>query len=98
MGVPLADGAFTITRRVLTGHSPFWHDKQHLHHLLLSSGVGQRRIALFYWVVSAILGSLSLVLNSRGKAFAIIMLVIIVGGTLLFLNYLIWKKNVKNTL
>jgi len=79
-----------------------------LHHLLLSSGVGQRRIALFYWVVrrialfywvvSAILGSLSLVLNSRGKAFAIIMLVIIVGGTLLFLNYLIWKKNVKNTL
>ena len=93
MGVPLADGAFTIGRRILTGHSPFWHDKKHLHHLLLSSGVGQRRIALFYWIISAIFGSLSLILSSRGKIFAIIMLVIIVGGTLLFLNYLIRKKN-----
>jgi len=93
MGVPLADGAFTIGRRILTGHSPFWHDKKHLHHLLLSSGLGQRRIALFYWTISAIFGSLSLVLSSRGKIFAIIMLVIIVGGTLLFLNYLIRKKN-----
>jgi UDP-GlcNAc:undecaprenyl-phosphate GlcNAc-1-phosphate transferase len=98
MGVPLADGAYTITRRILTGHSPFWHDKKHLHHLLLSSGVGQRKVALFYWIVSAILGSLSLILNSRGKAFAIIMVIIIVGGALLFLNYLIWKKNVKQSL
>lgn len=93
MGVPLADGAFTIGRRILTGHSPFWHDKKHLHHLLLSSGLGQRRIALFYWVISAIFGALSLILSSRGKIFAIIMLVIIVGGTLLFLNYFIRKKN-----
>lgn len=98
MGVPLADGAFTIGRRILTGHSPFWHDKKHLHHLLLSSGLGQRRIALFYWIISAIFGSLSLVLPSRGKIFAIIMLVIIVGGTLLFLNFLIGKKNDKETL
>ncbi|MBI4098133.1 MAG: undecaprenyl/decaprenyl-phosphate alpha-N-acetylglucosaminyl 1-phosphate transferase [Candidatus Levybacteria bacterium] len=93
MGVPLADGAFTIGRRILTGHSPFWHDKKHLHHLLLSTGAGQRQIALFYWVISAIFGALSLVLSSRGKIFAIIMLIIIVGGTLLFLNYLIRKKN-----
>ncbi len=98
MGVPLADGAFTITRRILTGRSPFWHDKKHLHHLLLSFGFGQRRIALFYWVVSAIFGALALVLSSRGKIFAIIMLVIIVGGTLLFLNYLLRKKNGTQTL
>lgn len=93
MGVPLADGAFTIGRRILTGHSPFWHDKKHLHHLLLSSGLGQRRIALFYWIISAIFGGASLFLSSRGKIFAIIMLVIIVGGALLFLNYLIRKRN-----
>lgn len=98
MGVPLADGAFTIGRRILTGRSPFWHDKKHLHHLLLSFGFGQRRIALFYWVVSAIFGSLSLVLSNKGKIFAIIMLVIIVGGALLFLNYLLGKKNGTQTL
>ncbi|MBI2621126.1 MAG: undecaprenyl/decaprenyl-phosphate alpha-N-acetylglucosaminyl 1-phosphate transferase [Candidatus Levybacteria bacterium] len=93
MGVPLADGAFTIIRRIITGRSPFWHDKKHLHHLLLSTGAGQRQIALFYWIISAIFGALALILSSRGKIFAIIMLVIIVGGVLLFLNYLIGKKN-----
>lgn len=93
MGVPLADGAFTIARRILSGHSPFWHDKKHLHHLLLEHGLSQRQIALFYWVISGIFGTLALVLSSRGKLFAIIMLVIIVGGTLLFLNYFLRRKN-----
>lgn len=93
MGVPLADGAFTIARRIASGHSPFWHDRKHLHHLLLEHGLSQRQIALFYWVISAIFGGLSLVLSSRGKSFAIIMLVIIVGGTLLFLNYFLRRKN-----
>lgn len=95
MGVPMADGAFTIARRILTGHSPFWHDKKHLHHLLMNLGFGQRRIALFYWVISAILGALSLVLSSKGKLFAIIMLVIVAGGIILFLHFLIQKNNDK---
>src|SRR3989338_5715990 len=89
MGVPMIDGGFTIIRRLLTGRSPFWHDKRHLHHLLLSLGMGQRRIALFYWIISAILGSLALVLSSQAKAFAIIMLLIVLGGTLLFLHHII---------
>ncbi|MEK7502340.1 MAG: MraY family glycosyltransferase [Patescibacteria group bacterium] len=93
MGVPMTDGLFTIGRRILSGKSPFWHDKKHLHHLLLSLGFGQRRIALFYWVVSAILGTLSLVLSSRGKLFAIIMLVILAGGTILFLHLLTKRNN-----
>jgi UDP-GlcNAc:undecaprenyl-phosphate/decaprenyl-phosphate GlcNAc-1-phosphate transferase len=98
MGVPMTDGLFTILRRILSGKSPFWHDKKHLHHLLLSLGLSQRRVALFYWIVSAILGAISLVLSSKGKLFAIIMLIIIVGGTLLFLRFLINKSNDKNNL
>ena len=86
MGVPIVDGIFTITRRVLSGKSPFWHDKKHLHHLLLKRGYGHRKIALFYWLISAILGSLALVLSSKGKLFAIVMLAIIVSGTILFLQ------------
>ncbi len=95
MGVPMTDGAFTIARRIATGHSPFWHDKKHLHHLLLDLGFGHRRIALFYWTVSAILGALSLVLSSKGKLFAIIMLVIIAGGAILFLQLFIRRNNDK---
>lgn len=93
MGVPMVDGIFTITRRILSGKSPFWHDKKHLHHILLNFGLTQRQIALFYWTFSAILGSISLLLSSKGKLFAIIMVGIIIGGGLLFLHATINKNN-----
>lgn len=92
MGIPMMDGIFTVARRLLTGQSIFWHDKKHLHHLLLSLGFPQRAIALFYWLFSAILGSLALVLTSKGKLFAIIMLIIIVGGGIMFLHFLTRKN------
>jgi len=96
MGVPMTDGIFTIIRRLLTGRSPFWHDKKHLHHLLLYLGMGQRRIALFYWTISGVLGTLALMLSSKAKLFAIIMLFIIVGGALLFLHLILRTYDKKN--
>jgi len=98
MGIPMIDGLFTVLRRLLSGKSPFWHDKKHLHHLLLSFGASQRQIALFYWIISAILGALALVLSSRAKLFAIIMLLIVVGGTLLFLHRILSKTYDKDRL
>lgn len=86
MGIPMIDGIFTVVRRLFEGKSPFWHDKKHLHHLLLQLGFSQRKIALFYWIFSAILGMISLMLSSTGKLFALIMLGVIVGGGLLFLH------------
>lgn len=96
MGIPMVDGVFTILRRVLTGRSPFWHDKKHLHHLMLSFGFGQRKIAIIYWAISAVLGGISLFLSSRGKLFAIIMVIILVGGTLISLHLGIRSKNEEN--
>jgi len=98
MGVPMMDAIFVVSRRVLTGHSPFWHDKKHLHHLLLSLGISQRAIALSYWIFSAILGSLALILSSKAKLFTIIMLLIIVFGAILFLQFLIKRANEKNSI
>ncbi len=98
MGIPMIDGVFTILRRVLSGRSPFWHDKKHLHHLLLRLGLSQRQIALFYWILSAILGAASLTLSSRGKLFAIIMLLVLVGGGLLFLHITLAQKDEKNSI
>lgn len=85
MGVPMADGLFTVMRRLASGKSPFWHDNLHLHHQLLRLGYSQRNIALFYYAVSAILGAVSLTLSSTGKLFAILMLLAIAGGGLIFL-------------
>lgn len=98
MGVPMIDGLFTVGRRILSGRSPFWHDKKHLHHILLKLGFGQRSIALFYWFISAILGALSLTLSSQGKLFAIIMLGAVVGGLLLFLHFVLKLSDEQTTL
>ncbi len=90
MAIPFIDGAFTIVRRIASGHSPFWHDNKHLHHLLLQIGLGQRKIALFYWTVSAIFGLVSLLLSSRGKLFAMTMIAIVVLAIILTLQ--IWMR------
>ena len=96
MGIPMIDGTVTIVRRILSGKSPFRHDKKHFHHLLLEMGLGQRKVALFYWLISAILGSLSLFLSSKGKLFAVIMIIIVLGGSLLFLHFIIQRKDETN--
>lgn len=86
MGVPTADALFTITRRIISWKSPFWGDRGHLHHLLLAQGISQRLIALFYWLMSLLLGLFALNLSSRGKLFAIILVVVLVGAFILTLK------------
>jgi UDP-GlcNAc:undecaprenyl-phosphate/decaprenyl-phosphate GlcNAc-1-phosphate transferase len=95
MGVPLVDFMFTIIRRILSKKSPFQGDKKHLHHILLKLGYNQRQIALFYWSISGILGLLSLLLESRSKVFAILMVIAVTGGALLFLHSITNKKHEK---
>jgi UDP-GlcNAc:undecaprenyl-phosphate/decaprenyl-phosphate GlcNAc-1-phosphate transferase len=87
IALPTADGIFTIARRVLAGKSPFWGDRGHLHHKLMDLfGWGKRRIAIFYWFVSLLLGSLSLLMNTTGK-------IITFFSTLLFVfSFMIWAK------
>ena len=95
MGVPTFDAFFIIIRRILSKKSPFHGDKKHLHHIFLKLGYSQRQIALFYWSISGILGLLSFLLESRSKVFAILMVIAITGGALLFLHS-ITNKNKKN--
>ncbi|HVZ67009.1 MAG TPA: MraY family glycosyltransferase [Patescibacteria group bacterium] len=94
MGVPTADAFFTIIRRLLSRRSPFWHDKGHLHHLLLDYGMDQRSIAITYWLISILLGLFALNLSSRGKLFAIILVVVLVGAVILSLKFFRKKENV----
>mgnify|MGYP001606301556 CR=1 FL=1 len=98
MGVPMVDGIFTILRRILSGRSPFKHDKKHLHHLLLNIGFSQRSVALFYWFISGIVGTISLLLSSKGKLFALIMVVVLVGGAILFLHFILSHNNDKKSI
>ena len=86
MGVPSVDAAITIIRRILSKRSPFWHDRGHLHHLLLNYGMGHRSIAVFYWFMSLLLGFVALSASSRGKLFVIILVGVVVLGFVFMLR------------
>ncbi|MBL7150361.1 undecaprenyl/decaprenyl-phosphate alpha-N-acetylglucosaminyl 1-phosphate transferase [Candidatus Microgenomates bacterium] len=88
LAVPLIDGVYTIIRRLAAGKLPFWGDRGHLHHRLLDLGWGKRRIAIFYWLVSAVLGIVALNLNPRQKLYTTVLLVVLIGGFLLWLSQL----------
>jgi UDP-GlcNAc:undecaprenyl-phosphate GlcNAc-1-phosphate transferase len=85
LGVPIIDTGYTIIRRVLSGKSPVWGDRGHLHHRLLDAGLSKRQVALFYWSVTAILGLVALNLNASYKLYTIVGIVIAIGGLILFL-------------
>lgn len=85
LGLPLLDAIYTIVRRVAAKKSPFVGDRGHLHHKLLSMGWGRRRIAVFYWLMTAILGFLALNLTAKMKLFAIVGLAVFLAGILLWI-------------
>lgn len=70
LAVPMIDAVYTILRRLKNKKSPFRADWGHFHHKLLEIGWGKRRIAVFYWTVSLILGISSLFLKGREKLYA----------------------------
>ncbi len=70
LAIPTMDAAYTIFRRIQKGHSPFRADWGHFHHRLLEIGWGKRRIAVFYWIISFILGISALFLTGIEKLFA----------------------------
>ena len=88
LGIPFFDALYTIVRRVITGRSPVWGDRGHLHHKLLDEWHwGKRKAALFYWGVTALLGILALNLRSLQKFYTMVMLLLIIGILLLWFNF-----------
>lgn len=72
LAIPTIDALYTMVRRIISGKSPFKGDRGHFHHRLLSIGWGRRRIAVFYWLVTFILGYSSLFFTGLQKALAFV--------------------------
>lgn len=89
LAIPLLDAFYTIFRRIKAGRSPVWPDAGHLHHLLFKLGWSKRKIAFFYWLITAFFGILALVLNPKAKLYTIIIAALMLGSLLLWLNYFI---------
>jgi UDP-GlcNAc:undecaprenyl-phosphate GlcNAc-1-phosphate transferase len=87
LSIPMMDAIYTLVRRIGSKQSPVWADRGHLHHRLLDLGWGKRRIALFYWGVSAILGAIALSVTSQQKIFALLLVAVGVGGFLIWVAF-----------
>ncbi len=70
LSIPMIDATYAVIRRLKNKHSPFKADWGHFHHRLLEIGWGKRRIAVFYWLVTLILGISSLFLKGMEKLIA----------------------------
>jgi len=78
MGVPILDVGWVIVRRVfLEKKSPAIGDSKHLHFRLLTAGLSHRQSVLLLWGVAALFGVASLFLQTQGKIYSLIILVLV---------------------
>ena len=87
LGIPLIDTGYTIIRRILNRKSPVWGDRGHLHHKLLDSGLSKTQVAVFYWILTSILGFMALNLNTANKIYTMIGIAMLLGGLILWLTH-----------
>jgi UDP-GlcNAc:undecaprenyl-phosphate GlcNAc-1-phosphate transferase len=92
LAIPMIDALYSLLRRIMSKKSPFRADRNHLHHHLLDLGWGKRRIALFYWVVSFILGLLTLLFTSQQKIFALVMVTVMLVGIIVWVSKVVKKE------
>ncbi len=91
LAVPMTDALYTMVRRIRRGVSPFKADRGHLHHRLMELGWGKRRIAAFYWVVTALLGFVSLIMTGIEKLIMVVTVAVFLGIFLIIIDS--QKKN-----
>jgi len=70
LAVPFLDGVIAVTRRVLQGKSPFKGDRGHFHHVLLERGWSVQKVAVFYWVSTAVTGYIGIKSADRNPMLA----------------------------
>ncbi len=79
LGFPILDAIWVISRRIISGSSPFKGDLQHLHHRLLKSGLKERQTLLLIYLGCAIFGLAAVFLGTTEKLWALILLFITVA-------------------
>ena len=93
VGLPIFDTLFTMVRRLLSGRGVFSPDKGHLHHLLLDTGMSQRRVVIGLYSVCCIFCSIALALVLHKNKHVGIILVVVS-----FVGAMIWGVKVRRQL
>ncbi|MBI2414713.1 undecaprenyl/decaprenyl-phosphate alpha-N-acetylglucosaminyl 1-phosphate transferase [candidate division WWE3 bacterium] len=85
LAVPFLDGFITVVKRILQKKSPLKGDRGHLHHILLNMGWSVRKVAVFYWIATAITGYIGIKAADRNLTLS----ALVVAGVIAFIIILI---------
>lgn len=75
LGLPLADTALAMFRRILRGRNPFSADREHIHHKLLDMGLTHRQAVLVLYGACLLLAGAALTMTFLNSAEASALLV-----------------------
>lgn len=81
-GLPIYDTLFAMIRRKVNGKPIMQADRGHLHHRLLDMGLNQRQVVLIMYLISAVLGGISIIAMqvSTTRSYFLLTAVILVIG------------------
>jgi len=92
LSLPIADAFFVIWQRLRERVSIFQPDKRHLHYKLMELGWSERRIAWFFFGVTALIALIALNTQALGKFLAFLLVLGILFSILLFVDFKTRKK------
>jgi UDP-GlcNAc:undecaprenyl-phosphate/decaprenyl-phosphate GlcNAc-1-phosphate transferase len=87
LSIPLFDTMRVMLTRMKKGVSPFHPDRNHIHHLLLKTGLKHRQVTFVLLGVS----TLFIALGIAGRNWPIGLLALIAFAIALFLTYVLWR-------
>lgn len=81
-GLPIYDTLFAMIRRKVNGKPIMQADRGHLHHRLLDMGLNQRQVVLIMYLISAVLGGISIIAMqvSTPRSYFLLTIVILIIG------------------
>jgi len=88
LGVPFLDIVRVMLKRIQKGQPIFVGDREHLHLLLVDSGLGHRQTVLFFYGISLLFGFSILFFQSSDHIFAFILILLLI----LFISVWFSKK------
>jgi UDP-GlcNAc:undecaprenyl-phosphate GlcNAc-1-phosphate transferase len=86
MAIPIIDAAWVVGERIKSGKSIFKSDDRHLHYKLLDLGWTQRRITLFFCLITICISLIAINTRAIGKIVTMALVVAVMLAFFVFLN------------
>ncbi|UCD34281.1 MAG: undecaprenyl/decaprenyl-phosphate alpha-N-acetylglucosaminyl 1-phosphate transferase, partial [Nitrospiraceae bacterium] len=88
LGIPMFDAVRILFIRIKNKKHPFRADRSHLHHLMVRSGIPQKRVVFILWLLCALMASLSFVLYRFEAWIMVCIFAIVIAIIMVFIDNL----------